>query len=93
MRAANLPEEEIQKRLAQIQPPIGSMPLEDALDYIFERLECRDVDIVLGQDGRDLYRLFCTDRPAYDRLALGIGQKRRAFYEARARGEDVPFPG
>ena len=93
MRAQGLPEKEIQRRLALLAPPAGAMPLEEALDYILEHIASRDVDIVLGQDGRDLYRLFCTDRPAFTQIVRELGGKRRAFYEAKARGEDVPFPG
>lgn len=93
MRALGLSEEEVARRLAQVKPPVGAMPLEKALDYILAHIASRDVDIVLGQDGRDIYRLFCTDRPAFDQIALEIGRKRRAFYDAKARGEDVPFPG
>ena len=93
MRAQGLPEEEIQRRLAQIKPPENAMPLEEALDYIFEHIASRDVDIVLGQDGRENYHWFCTNRPAFDQAILEIAKVRRAYFEARARGENVPFPG
>ncbi len=93
MRKAGLSPVEIEKRLKQIKPPQGAMPLNDALDYIFTGLENKDVDIILGRDGRDYYHDFCTDRAKFDRFALQLAASRRAFYEARERGENPPFPG
>lgn len=93
LQSEGLSAEEIEKRLGAIKPPPGAMPLNAALDYVFDGVEKKDVDIVFGQDGRDMYHLLCTDREKYDEFALRIGSARRAFYEAKARGENPVFPG
>lgn len=93
MRREGKSEEEIEKAVAAIEPPKGSLPLDAALDEVFDGIEAKRTDIIFGKDGRDFYKLFCTDRPAFDRHMIEFADKRRAFYEAYKRGEDVEFPG
>lgn len=96
MRKAGKSEEEIElalEKLRSLKAPDDAMSVEDALDEVFDGIEKHETDIIFGQDGRDYYRLFYTDRPAFDALMIDLGAKRKAFYEAAKRGEDVPFPG
>lgn len=96
LRKEGKSEEEIDRVLAAykaLKAPAGTMSLEDALDEVFAGIEELRTDIIFGQDGRDVYKLYCTDRPAFDALALEISAKRKAFYAALKRGEDVVFPG
>ena len=93
LRESGKSEAEIRKILAGIKPPAGTLPLDEAVDYIFARLAEKQTDIILGENGRDAYRKFCQNRPEYDKFALDLGQKRREFYAALARGEKVDFPG
>lgn len=62
-------------------------------DYIFTGIENKDVDIILGQEGRNIYHNFCTNQKSYEEFALGLASARRAYYDACARGENPPFPG
>ncbi len=93
LREAGKSEEEIERATAGIRPPAGTMPLDEAIDYIFDKLEQGDVDIIFGEDGREYYRLFCEDRPAFNAKIKPMTEARRAFYEAIKRGEEAVFPG
>lgn len=96
LRKEGRSEEEIDASLAihkALKAPAGAMPLDKALDEVFEGIEQQKTDIIIGQDGINAYKQFCEDRPAFDKMALELGAKRKVFYEALKRGEDIPFPG
>lgn len=93
MRRAGMSETEIEKAVAELKPPTDAMSLDDALDELFAGLETKQTDIIIGQDGRDWYEKFCTDRPAFNKTMLALRDSRRDFYEAAKRGENVTFPG
>ncbi len=93
LRQSGKSEAEIRKILAEIKPPVGTIPLDEAVDYIFARLAEKQTDIILGENGRDFYRKFCLDRPEFDRYVLDLGKKRRKYFDAAARGEKMDFPG
>ena len=95
MRKQGKSASEIKEALAKIRPPQGSMPLREAVDYVFEKLAAKEVDIVFGEDGRALYRLFCRDQRKFnEEFAYETARKRRAFYEAYYNGDrDAVFPG
>lgn len=93
-------EEETAEAVKGIKPPDGSMPLSEALDILFKGLEEQKMDIIIGEAGEWGQNAFINDRPAFDELVLGIGARRREYYqkikEAEERGEstdDIPFPG
>lgn len=101
LRRQGKSEEEIEALTSSIAPPPGSMPLETALDLIFDGLEAGNVDIICWDQGGDPAGLFYTDRPQFDAYLLGIAKSRRAYYDECARlkaqfGEKAvlpPFPG
>ena len=95
MRKQGKSDAEIAAARARIKPPQGSMPLQDAVDYTFQKLSEKEVDIVFGEDGRALYRLFCRDpRRFNEEYAYETALKRRAFYDAYYRGDkNAVFPG
>lgn len=93
LRREGKSEKEIERATAGIKPPEGAMPIEDALDEVFDGIEAKRTDIIFGQDGRDAYKLFCTDRPSFDRHMLELAEKRSVFYAAIKHGEDAVFPG
>ena len=93
MRRAGRSEAEIEKALAEFKPPTNAMSLDDALDELFAGLEAKKTDIIIGQEGRDWYEVFCKDRPAFDKEMIALRDSRRDFYEAAKRGENVTFPG
>ena len=88
-----LSEEEIRKRLSALKPPSNAISLDEALDYSLEKIAARETDIIVGDQARELYALFCRDHAAYNELALDLGRKRRVFYDALRRGEQAEFPG
>lgn len=93
MRLAHKSEEEIEKATGGVLPPSGAIPLDEALDYVFEKLPTDDVDIVFGQEGRDFYALQCSDYPEYCRTVHRITMLRKDYYDAMERGERPEFPG
>ena len=93
MRQRGKCEEEIEKILSEAKPPQGAMPLDEAIDYVFEELERKSVDIIFGQDGRDGYELFCKNKKEFDNNILKLADARREFYAAVKRGEPAVFPG
>ena len=95
MRKQGKSDSEIAAATARIRPPENSMPLRDAVDYTFRKIAEKEVDIVFGEDGRALYRLFCRNpRKFNEEYARETALKRRAFYDAYYRGDpDAVFPG
>lgn len=95
LRKQGKSEAEIAAIISQIKPPPGSIPLQEAVNYSFEKIADKEVDIVFGEDGRTLYRVFCQDIHKYnEEYAYEIARKRRAFYEAYYGGDKtVVFPG
>ena len=100
LRKKGLSEEEIAEKIKDVKPPKGAVPLEKALDILFEGIENYRTDIPVGDDALFLDEMFCKDRKAFEKTVLELGAKRRAFYrtvrELESRGESaagVPFPG
>lgn len=100
LRRQGKSEQEIAEAVAGIRPPDNAMPVETALDILFAGLEAGQMDIIIGDEAVWAEKAFVNDRPAFDKMVLEIGSKRKDYYEklaqARARGEsgdDIPFPG
>lgn len=98
MRKEGKSEAEIRQKVKSVKPPEGAMPLDAALDILFRGLEEKKTDILCGLIAEEGYRLFCTDRAAYDELVLQMVERRRAFYKELYRamecGDPLPtFPG
>ena len=100
LRRQGKTEEEIAAAVKDIKPPESAMPLEKALDILFAGLEEGKTDILIGDEAAWAERAFVVDRPEFDKLALGIGAKRREYYtalrERREKGlptDDLVFPG
>ena len=95
MRKQGKSETEIAAALAKIKPPQDAILLQDAVDYTFEKIAEKEVDIIFGEGGRTLYRLFCQDQQKFnEEFAYQMARKRRAFYEAYYNGDEtVVFPG
>ena len=94
MRAQGKSEAEIDNMVKDIKPPSNAMPMDEALDYIFAKLPNHEVDIIFGQDGRDAYKLMCTDYGAFKEKMSEVGAKRKKYYQAYFKGENPgPFPG
>ncbi|MCQ2972858.1 MAG: hypothetical protein MJ209_06305 [archaeon] len=98
MRKDGKSEEEIEDALKNTVHPEGAMLLDDTIDILFEGIENGDADIIIGEDAMIAYNLFCTDRGAFDEVALDMGMKRRKFYDRAQECErlgipvDVQFP-
>lgn len=93
LRTEGKSEAEIEKITAGLKPPEGAMSLDDALDCVFAGIENQEVDVIFGEEGYFYYYMMCTDKPRFDKLMLGLAHTRREYYDAIARGENVPFPG
>ena len=92
MRKDGKSEEEIEDALKNTVPPEGAMLLDDAIDILFEGIENGDTDIIIGEDAKMAYNLFCTDRGAFDEVALDMGMKRRKFYDRAQECERLGIP-
>ena len=100
MRRQGCTEEEIAAAVRDVRPPDNAMPLDRALDILFEGLEAGSTDILIGEEAVWAEKAMVNDRPAFDSVALEIGAKRRAYYavvrERREKGlpvDDLVFPG
>lgn len=100
MRRAGKSDAEIAAVLADVKPPEGAMPLDEALDILFAGLEAGRMDIIIGEQAAWAEKAFVNDRPAFDEKALAIGAARKEYFrkvrEAAERGEsadNIPFPG
>lgn len=100
LRRKGWTEEAIAAETERMKPPADAMPLEEALDLLFAGLEKREMDIPIGEVAEWGPRMFVNDRPSFDKIALDIRDRRKAYYDAladrEARGlptDDLHFPG
>ena len=71
MRKEGRTEAEIQKAAEEIRPPSNAMPINEALDVLFQGIERKKIDIICGSDAEVIYRIFCM-------LQLFLYMKNRA---------------
>lgn len=100
LRKEGKSEEEILELTKDVKPPADAISLEEALDVLFDGIEKYEAIIPIGQIAVDYYKLYCTDRAAYDKEIMKMQAARKAYYDAvaerKARGEscdDLVFPG
>lgn len=100
LRQEGKTEEEIEAEIKNIKPPADAMPLDEALDILFEGLESYEMDILIGDLAVWGPNAFLNDRAAFDSVMLGIHAKRKVFYDEmfarQAAGlptDDLVFPG
>ncbi len=66
-----------------LTPPPDSVSVEEAVNYIFEKMEKGDVIIAFPQNIRDFDELYRMSPKEFDRLALGIADERRENYRTK----------
>jgi len=66
-----------------LTPPPDSVSVEEAVNYIFEKMEKGDLLIVFPQKMRDFDELYRTDRKKFDEFAFNLAAERRENYRTK----------
>ncbi|HCO69905.1 SDR family NAD(P)-dependent oxidoreductase [Mesotoga sp.] len=66
-----------------LTPPPDSVSVEEAVSYIFEKMEKGDLLIVFPQKMRDFNELYRTDREKFDEFAFNMAAERRENYRTK----------
>lgn len=67
----------------ELTPPPDSVSVEDAVNYIFEKMEKGDLLIVFPQSIRDAELAYRTDREKFDKLAFDMAAERLENYRTK----------
>jgi short-subunit dehydrogenase len=66
-----------------LEPPPDSIGVDEAVKYILAEVERKSVLIVLPQNTRDFYDLYCRNRKDFDSLARKLAAERRENYRTK----------
>jgi len=66
-----------------LTPPPDSITVDEAVEYVFQELEKKNLLIILPESSRQFDALFRQDRNEFDRVARQIAAERRENYRTR----------
>ncbi len=66
-----------------LTPPPDSITVDEAVEYVFQELEKKNLLIILPESSRQFDALFRQDRNEFDRVARQIAAERRGNYRTR----------
>jgi short-subunit dehydrogenase len=66
-----------------LTPPPDSVSVEEAVNYIVEKMEKGDLLIVFPQKMRDFDERYRTDREKFDEFAFNLAVERRENYRTK----------
>ncbi len=66
-----------------LTPPPNSIPVDEAVDYIFQEMEKESLIILLPEDVREVDRLYRENRSEFEKLARQMAAERRENYRTK----------